>query len=88
MRCFIHSLDMYISSAGLFLTLVPFLVSSGLISSCMLSAIDAFFLIATNALGNVIMMEVLGMHRYAMEYGFSLFVSGSTPLCGYPLLGK
>jgi hypothetical protein len=33
-------------------------------------------------------MEVVGMHRYAIAYGFSLLVSGSTSLFGYPLVGQ
>jgi len=34
------------------------------------------------------MMEVVGMHRYAIAYGFSLLVSGSTSFFGYPLVGQ
>jgi hypothetical protein len=74
--------------AGLSLSIAPFVASHGIIGLCILLAIHAFFLAAPNALGNVIMMEVVGMHRYAMAYGFSLLVSGSASFFGYPLLGK
>jgi hypothetical protein len=59
-----------------------------MISLCILFAIHAFFLAASHALGNVIIMEVIGMYRYAMAYGFSLLVSESASLFGYPLLGE
>jgi len=74
--------------AGLSVSIAPLIASYGILSLCILFAIHAFFLAAPNALGNVIMMEVVGMHRYAMAYGFSLLVSGSTSLFSYPLLGK
>ncbi|CAF0873696.1 unnamed protein product [Rotaria sp. Silwood1] len=73
--------------AGLTLSIVPLVGSYGIIVLCILFAIHAFFLAAPNALGNIIMIEVVGMHRYPMAYGFSLLVSGSTSLFGYPLLG-
>ena len=74
--------------AGISISLAPLIASCGIVSLCVLLAIHAFFLAAPNALSNVIMMEVVGMHRYAIAYGFSLFLSGSTSLLGYPLLGK
>jgi MFS family permease len=74
--------------AGLALSIAPLVGSSGIIGLCILFAIHAFFLAAPNALGNVIMIEVVGMHRYPMAYGFSLLASGSTSLVGYPLLGE
>ncbi len=74
--------------AGLSISIAPLVASYGIISLCILYAIHAFFLSAPNALGNVIMMEVVGMHRYAIAYGFSLLVSGSTSLFGYPLVGQ
>ncbi|CAF2503166.1 unnamed protein product [Rotaria sp. Silwood2] len=73
--------------AGLTLSIAPFVGSYGIISLCLLFAVHAFFLAAPNALGNIIMIEVVGMHRYPLAYGFSLLVSGSTSLFGYPLLG-
>jgi hypothetical protein len=75
-------------TAGLTLSIAPLVASYGIIGLCILLAIHAFFLSAPNALGNVIMMEVVGMHRYAMAYGFSLLVSGSASFFGYPLLGE
>lgn len=63
------------------------MASYGLISLCFIFGIHAFFLSAPNALANVILMEVVGMHRYAVAFGLSLLVSGSTSLFGYPLLG-
>jgi hypothetical protein len=74
--------------AGLALSLAPLVGSFGIIGLCILFAIHAFFLAAPNALGNVIMIEVVGMHRYAIAYGFSLLASGSTSFVGYPLLGE
>ena len=74
--------------AGLTLMIVPFVGSYGIIGLCILFGIHAFFLAAPNALGNVIMIEVVGMHRFAIAYGFSLLVSGSASLFGYPLLGE
>jgi hypothetical protein len=59
-----------------------------MISLCILFAIHAFFLAAPHELVNVIMMEVIGIYRYAMAYGFSLLVSGSASLFGCPLLGE
>jgi hypothetical protein len=73
--------------AGLGLSIAPLVATHSIVGLCILFAIHAFFLAAPNALGNVIMIEVVGMHRYAMAYGFSLLVSGSTSLFGYPLLG-
>ncbi|CAF1320096.1 unnamed protein product [Rotaria sordida] len=73
--------------AGLTLSIAPLVGSYGLIGLCILFAIHAFFLAAPNALGNIIIIEVVGMHRYPIAYGFSLLVSGSTSLFGYPLLG-
>jgi len=74
--------------AGLTLSIAPLVGSFGLIGLCILFGIHAFFLAAPNALGNVIMIEVVGMHRYGIAYGFSLLASGSTSLFGYPLLGE
>lgn len=73
--------------AGGLLTVVPVVGPSGLIGLCVLYGLHTFFLAAPNALGNVIMIDVVGMPRYAIAYGFSLLVSGSTSLFGYPLLG-
>jgi len=74
--------------AGLSLSIAPLVASYGIISLCIVFGIHAFFLSAPNALGNVIIMEVVGMHRYAIAYGFSLLVSGSSSFFGYPLLGE
>lgn len=74
--------------AGLTLSIAPLVGSYEIIGLCILFGIHAFFLAAPIALGNVIMIEVVGMHRYAIAYGFSLLVSGSTSLFGYPLLGE
>ena len=74
--------------AGLSLSVAPLVASHGIASLSIVFAIHAFFLAAPNALGNVIMIETVGMHRYAMAYGFSLLVSGSASLFGYPLLGQ
>ncbi|CAF1522221.1 unnamed protein product [Adineta ricciae] len=73
--------------AGLSLSLTPLIGSTGMISLCVLYGIHAFFLAGPNALGNVIMIEAVGLHRYAIAYGFSLLMSGSASLVGYPLLG-
>ena len=73
--------------AGLTLSIAPLVGSYEIIGLYVLFAIHAFFLSAPNALSNVIMIEVVGMHRYPIAYGFSLLVSGSTSLFGYPLLG-
>lgn len=74
--------------AGLSLSVAPLVALHGIVSLSILFAIYAFFLAAPNALGNVIMIETVGMHRYGMAYGLSMLVSGSTSLFGYPLLGK
>ncbi|CAF3787791.1 unnamed protein product [Rotaria magnacalcarata] len=73
--------------AGLTLSITPLIGAYGIIGLCIIFAIHAFFLAAPNALGNIIMIEIVGMHRYPMAYAFSLFVSGLTSLFGYPLLG-
>ncbi|CAF1169753.1 unnamed protein product [Adineta steineri] len=73
--------------AGLALSVTPLIGSYNIIGLCIVFAIHAFFLAAPNILGNIIMIEVVGMHRYAIAYGFSLLVSGLTSLFGYPLLG-
>ncbi|CAF0929863.1 unnamed protein product [Adineta steineri] len=73
--------------AGVALSIAPLIGSYNIIGLCIVFAIHAFFLAAPNILGNIIMIEVVGMHRYAIAYGFSLLVSGLTSLFGYPLLG-
>jgi MFS family permease len=74
--------------AGLALSIAPLIAPNGITSLSILCAVHAFALAAPNALGNVIMIEVVGIHRYAMAYGLSLLVSGSTSLFAYPLLGQ
>ena len=74
--------------AGISISLVPLIASRGIVSLCILLAIHAFFLAAPYALSNIMMMEVVGMPRYGIAYGFSLFLSGSTSLLGYPILGE
>lgn len=73
--------------AGLALSVAPLFASRGLLSVSLVFVVHAFFLAAPNALSNVLMIEVVGMPRYAIAYGFSLLVSGLTSLFGYPLLG-
>ncbi|CAF0783536.1 unnamed protein product [Didymodactylos carnosus] len=73
--------------SGLTIGIAPLMATTNLVGLYMVFAVHAFFLSAPNALGNVIMIQVVGMSRFAMAYGFSLLVSGSTSLLGYPLLG-
>lgn len=73
--------------AGLALIIAPWMSTYGIIPLSLVFALHAFFLAAPNALGNVMMIDVVGIHRYAMAYGFSLLVSGSTSFFGYPFLG-
>lgn len=73
---------------GLALSIIPLIESYGIISLPILFAIHSFFLSASNALGNIIMIEFVGIHHYFMPYGLSLFVSSLASLFGYPRLGK
>lgn len=73
--------------AGLALSIAPWISTYGIAPLCLVFGLHAFFLAAPNALGNVIMIDVVGIHRYALAYGFSLLVSGLTSFFGYPFLG-
>lgn len=74
--------------AGLSISVAPLIGSCGMIGLCIIFAIHGFFLAAPNALSNVLMIEVVGIDHYPIAYGFSLHLSGSTSLFGYPILGK
>lgn len=74
--------------AGLSISIAPLIGSCGMIGLCLIFAIHGFFLAAPNALSNVLMIEVVGLDSYPLAYGFSLHLSGSTSLFGYPILGK